>query len=751
MTSFFKYAFLIAVLLPASISLVEAKFDQRIADSYIKMASEGYKIGPHGIAKPVLAAKLLAHELSLEADPAKAKDMADTLLSMLSTGEGVGGISLTPANDGERPLMIEALREATRFLQTQENFAAPTDVLTEEQLAQKLKAFNTAAKDHEKDHLAHVTAIVFSAFKKHGGITGLPTLKADLQRILDGTTWLKASMNQEEYWRYVGDYLDRAVEQRVYNAALKKEIDMLRGIEETAEGGMDYTNQEIMMAYARSIVPDAGSTLLKTLTNKLKETVIPEKAYQLACSMVLQLKRADFDFANLLTDPDRMPDALDALITIATYRMFETKQGYLERMDPSIFTFQNTAQSAESEAVLLALVSAIQSILRNPDLSDDELVAQFKYQIPKSPFKATGALVITLERCAADALKESYKKALELVKSGEIKTLFERLGLSKKVKVARLNIKKVQKLAIDAEAMKQKLFFVPMPIFDFSSADGSALPIQPKFMRFVKSLGDGQCGWYSLRHPEGYAEYVQQILDNLDDPEIYRLAIHMTKAGADLFTKHEKKELHIDADKQGKVDGIVVRIKQLQDKYAADTKKYRDAGGKILAQHASTVSNITIKLEEAKARIYTELALAVGYSHEDLAKKLIEDIDNITTASGGNRGWYTNTATSAWRLQPVQPDLVSVILNNHDVYSWVPITSKRERPSIIEDGQTALIGFTSPRKALPESHTQRVHLYNESGGIHYDKWVEVSDTSAYYADMAAALRHKQKHRQSNTR
>ena len=60
----------------------------------------------------------------------------------------------------------------------------------------RLKVFDeegAEGKDHERQHLAHVSAIMFSAYQRHEGNADLPAIQKTLDDILKGTTWLQGS------------------------------------------------------------------------------------------------------------------------------------------------------------------------------------------------------------------------------------------------------------------------------------------------------------------------------------------------------------------------------------------------------------------------------------------------------------------------------------------------------------------------------------------------------------------------------
>ena len=473
MTNLLKYAFLIIVSLSTSIGVVQAEFHREIFDRAMRLTSKDYQLGGKFVAPAVQAANFLAEELRKERDPKEAKKIADTLIALVSEGEGVGGISDTPANDSERPLMEGALEAVARFLKA---------------LDHDNHKFAAAKSPREKSHLDVVSKIMGTAY---AGVV---------------------------------DVVD-------YNAGLQKEITRLQGEELKNDGDRkDYPTlvQEIVDANQ-----DVNEPLkaVKTLTRLLKTTVIPQKAHQLALSIFKMLKK-DVDFSAAISG-----DIIEALIAVETYRMFEIGQGDLDKVDPSLFVYQGAAQSAASEAFLLALVSAIQDILYNPNLTDEELVTGFRYKIPKSGFKVVN---VGGETCVAQKLtprpagelRPSYAKALELVNRGAIKGLVTQAGLSGRVNRAVLNITRLQKLAIDDVAMRQVLMFYSVP--KFGSKASKQPPPLPQFLWHFNSSAYGyQCGFFSLGL-QSRDEFINQILDNLNDPKIRGLVNQITSESANI-------------------------------------------------------------------------------------------------------------------------------------------------------------------------------------------------------------------------
>ncbi len=476
MANFLKHALLIIVSLSTSIGVVQAKFHQRILDDAMEATSPNYRIGGQLVSPAVQAAYFLAHELSLKSDPEEAKNVADTLIALLSAGRGVGGISKRSANGGERPLMEGALREAARFLKALEH--------------QNQEKFKKEQQAHKQSHLDRVTEIMRAAYAE-----------------------------------------DRDARRPTYNAALKIKIDKLKVAEEAADPSVDYKK---LVADTASAARKAGKNDFEAVGNLLKTTVIREKADYLANKAILvALKKQDFSAA--VDD-----SVVDALIAAETYRMFETKQGTLERADPNIFAYQNTRKSAESEAVLLALVSAIQDSLYNSALEPEDLVRLFKYKINS--------------RLLARADVRVAAKAM--IEDGSIDKLITQ-DLIDRVKAmpGRMNIHSVQKLDIDAVAMRQALMFCSVPDFDMGTLQQKRT--LPQFLRYFGSSGAGlQCGFFSLGF-QTRQEAINQILDNLVELEILAMADRNVSCSADIRRILDR-SLEFSGKNIGEVVGVLV-------------------------------------------------------------------------------------------------------------------------------------------------------------------------------------------------
>ena len=303
------------------------------------------------------------------------------------------------------------------------------------------------------------------------------------------------------------------------NVVLKEEIDKLRVAEVAANPSVDYKKLvDDTVVAARG----AGQNIFEAVGNLLKTTVIPEKADYLANKAILQALKTK-DFSGLPAAPNRMAEIIELLIAAETYRVFETTQGSSDARkrglawnDPSLFDYQNTNQSAESEAVLLALVSAIQSIFNNPDATPADLIRLFNYDINN-------------RRLTRPELRAAAKA---MIADGSLAVIITQ-GLIDRVKAMRgqMNIHAVQKLANDAVAMRQKLVYMQVPEFNFVTG---RFVTRFEFMRWVGSEGDGACGHYTLRFP-GRNQYNSRIVDNVGEASVISLAHSFAGMGAGIY------------------------------------------------------------------------------------------------------------------------------------------------------------------------------------------------------------------------
>ena len=547
MANFLKHSLLIIVSLSTSIGVVQADFDQGILDRAMGATSPNYKIGGQFVDPAVQAANFLTEELrkerDKERDSVRAKNIADTLIALVSEGRGVGGISDTPANDGERPLMEGSLREAARFLRAlehpnQDNFAA-------------------AQKPHAQRHLARVSEIMQAAY---AGVV---------------------------------DVVD-------YNAGLQKEITRLQGEELKDDSDRkDYPTlvQEIVAANQ-----DVGDPLkaLKELTRLLKTTVIPEKAFQLAAAIMEELKAVDFSIA--------IPAAaVDALTSVEMFRMLETAQGNLNKVDPALFDYQGTAQTDASEAILLALVSAIQNHLYNHALTPEELAKLFKYQINSGLLGKGGV------RIAAKAM----------IEDGRMRGIISQ-GLLNRIRAARLRIGAVQTLDIDAVAMRQALMFYSVPDFDMGTLQQKRT--LPQFLRYFGSSGAGlQCGFFSLGF-KTRKEAIDQILDNLGEPEILAMVDNNLRFGSDNIQAAMNAWVRFSGMKNSKIAKVLLKEKLAGVKKTLEGSRTDalavDAGKRSPYQQemaALTDKNIEERVKAAEAKL--------GKQAQEAAQELSDRID----------------------------------------------------------------------------------------------------------------------------
>jgi len=773
MVCFFKSALLIIVSLSVSIGVVQADFDQGILDRAVGMASDKYKIGGQFVAPAVQAANFLTEELRKESNPVTAKNIADTLIAVLSAGRGVGGISETPANDGERPLMEGALRDAARFLKALEH--------------DNQDKFAAAQNPHEQSHLARVTEIMQAAY-------------AD------------------------------AVDSVDYNMGLQKEMTRLRRLEVAADKDRnDYPElvQEIVDGAKAE-----GKNPWVAMTAVLKQTVIPEKAYQLARSIFVILKK-NVDFSAAIP-----ASVVDALIAVETYRMFETAQGNLNKVDPALFDYQGTEQSAESEAVLLALVSAIQDSLYNSALEPEDLIRLFRYKINN-------------HRLAKPAVRDAAKAMIE---DGSLAGFITQ-GLIGRVRAmpGQMDIHAVQKLGIDAVAMRQALMFYSVPDFDMGTLQKGDTP--PQFLRYFGSSGAGlQCGFFSLGF-QSRKEAIDQILDNLGEPEILAMADSNLRFGSDdiqavmndwvrfagkqnpeiakillqerlvgvkktlegsrdtalavgagersayqkemaaLTGKDIEKRVEtagakLDRDMQVMARELSGRVQSYINLYAKknkiDIEKLKDdeksaVYRKLHAEYRKLKAQISVRAAEIDAefvqrkadigivgRVPDNRAAEVAVLERPFFRrraensiKLLqfiypdEDLRELVRQSMGEKfavGELEFDPNPDWHLRvPTYPQMLAE-LNGYNIYAWVPKSQfdrmQRAREASVanpihtsEDGEYILVNYLNG-----SPNGKDVGLLNK-GGYHFEKRIPAGD----YAGLARAVRHQKTYGVSDTR
>ena len=765
MANLLKHAFLIVMSLSTSAGVVRADFDQGILDRAMGMTSDAYQVGGKLVAPAVQAANFLTEDLRKESDSVRAKNIADTLIAVLSTGQGVGGISETPANEGERPLMVGALQEAARFLKALEH---PNQ-----------KDFALVQKPHEQSHLARVTTIMQSAYAE-----------------------------------------DRPVV--AYNAALQKAITDLHAKELAADGDpKDYT---VWVGGIVAANQDGGDPLkaVKALTALLKTTVIPEKAHQLAVSIFRDLKGVNF--------ADVVPSsAIDALISVEAYRMFETTQGALGKADPALFSYQGTAQSDKSEAVLLALVSAIQNYLYNSAATPEVLVRLFKYQINSRK------LVKPAVRDAAKAM----------IRNGEIGQIITQ-GLIDRVKamLGQMRITAVQKLVLDAVVMKQALMFYSVPAFNMGTL--RKVDTSPQFLRYFGSSGSGlQCGFFSLGF-QSRQDALDQILDNLVEPEILAMADRNVSCSSDIrrlidrYVKYrgktrdelvgalvaerleaekvtlrsrraaslkieekdrnsrqvdlaklsdqdiedkiEAQKGEITKDQQAEVSkmvgqknfyaGLYAKRHKIENLLTGDAEEKKRFFDRFLDEYAQLMAEVLRVEKETgeqiekhkadkgiKGEVSDDDAAMVSVMRRDLERQRwqaqarlisfiysLEDFQELVRKSMGEKfssGELEFDPNPDWDLRvPTYPQMLAE-LNGYNIYAWVTKSQfermQRARGASTanpvhqsEDGEYILANYLNG-----SPNGKDVGLLNKSGG-HFEKWIAAGD----YARLARAARHQ---------
>ncbi len=753
---------------------VRAEFDQGLVKDALKMTSSSYKIGNDEVSRAVQAVNFLAHELTLEPDLVKAKNRAETLLAVLTKGEGVGGIRDTKhtrpqATEAERQLIIEALRLAAGYL-------------GKEQCLSQIPETSQGPNSHQ-----------------------------DVVRAI------------------VNSFDDQPLP-KTYNSRLHEALLQQQKTETEQDQQKDINAQN-----GYGIKAGKANNSWESITQSLQKTVIPEKAALLSQVLRANLKGTNgtqgVDFSGFTENPSGYQNYLQALIVTEKYRLFETDQGDLKTTDPKLTDYANTNQSAESEAILLALVSAVHNYLINPASTVEDLIRLYRYQKNNSKIK-----------------EDVRKAAKQLIETHQIQKIITQ-NLLDKINQTKLKIFDVQKIALDQKAMNEHLLYYSFPLFDRKT---STITKQHKFLRYLQSSGASlQCGFFSLGF-ESRQEALDQILDNLEEPEIFVWADRNTAESAHIrrimditvgdgyktaieiqtFLINQQiqakmnrlKELRdqaifIDPSKQGKEQKEVYNktdnelqqiidtkflatftqtaeknakafaveredylnlyaqknnlnrnssdfITRFQEEYNdllksiklnnqkidnefEEARKREKFPPKVDEKDNETASQVSLLRQPYELRMKTEDARLTSffYSPQEF-KKVVQQSLNAKFSRGElefdpNRDWSIDVVT--------YPQLLA-ILNNHNIYAWVTTSLfqnlQRQRGAsgatsihATEDGLYQLINYLEGGKKA-----KNISLINKSGG-HFEKWLDSND----YFHLARSLRHKQKYHLGNTR
>ncbi len=521
-------------------SLFAAVVDQALIDNVWSMTSPNYKRGTHFVSRAVQAVNMLAHELQLYSNEAKATAAAKSIVAMVTTGKGVKGGLRGPsskrrlANETEKKLMIDAVTKAVDYLQKQSLF----DDVLRESLSEMLGTWNT--DDVTRKHGSVVMGLLLASSKKTKR-HDLASAKALVPTLIpDSALWIRTSLAPEAAsWHYAQEYMEEPYVDHLYNAIELKRIQKAQADE--------LVSDPVYSARIAAMPEDISS--LESLTVELERTLIPEKALALAEKLRTIVK--SLDLKTIKDNAVLFPRVIRALVAIEKFRMFEINLGGLDKADPTVIDYKNDALDPESQAILITLVSAIQNYLYNPGSTIDDLRQLFLYR--KNDKR--------LERVVA---------ALNAIKPDEFVNYRLLAALQRPIAI---NV--LQYIAIDEVNLKQRLRYYAMPRFHKETKEIDYV------LTFLRDYGSSgvlmQCGFFSLGY-ESRNDAFQQILDNLNDPRIFGLADWISARSGDisaamnwLSMTDEQKDKAI-ADRKLKPDDAK-RVRENYDKDVLEIKR----------------------------------------------------------------------------------------------------------------------------------------------------------------------------------
>ncbi len=476
---------------------VLAEVDQRLIDNVYAMTGSNYKKDGNPISRPVQTVNMLAHELSLYADERMATAAAKSIISMVTKGEGVKGLREVThrsrrrfLNEIEKELIIHAVTKAANYLQHLDLL----DPFLEGSIGSMAGVWNS--DDSTRKHGSVVLSLLMAAREKAATDYAPQIYIAKAAAItMDGAEAIHKTLEDPDVWHYAEDYMTGPTQTHRYNAIAWKSIERDRNAE--LEGDRNFSTRIPTKFPVRALTPEGKNVkFLNDLAKELERTLIPEKAATLSKQIMDSVRDADTDLRTL-ADPggNQFHQAVvRALMAVEKFRMFVIGT---DAVRPTVFDYVNNGQNPESQAALIALVSAIQNYLYNPSSKVASLKKLFSYQ---SNDRHLAYLQGALSAVNLDIfINEDFTEAL----SNPIR------------------INYLQEILIDQENLKQRLKFFWMPTFN---KEAGQIIHEPTFVRYYGSSGSSnQCGFFSL----GYKtrdEAKRQILDNLQDPKIFELA-----------------------------------------------------------------------------------------------------------------------------------------------------------------------------------------------------------------------------------
>lgn len=496
------------------------------------------------------------------------------------------------------------------------------------------------------------------------------------------------------------------------------------------------------------------------MSDLLSQTDSHVKAHEISQLLNEYLKKHT-DFSMFPTDffsDERSKETLTALIKLEQFKMFETEQGSLKTVDPTIMDYYDASQTSfKSQAILLSLASAIQHNLYNPRTSPTDLIRLLRYQ------------------------KNDRRLSVEV--RNEIKNLFEDGSVStlitdqlvEQIQRVSLIIASTQRIQIEKEAAKQRTSSYRLPVLSLTSTTIESAPLS---MQYFGSSGDGlQCGFFSL----GFAsrrQAIEQILDNLAEDDIYILADKVSvessavrQALKKLFNDSQdspaaQRYLALYAKRRGVDPREASTLEQLKTEYQAlakemtdkealidqdfeDLKKEKGLPSRFPETDDGTIAaQFSLLRKPFEHRKWAELSKfsKLIYPLADFQQFIEKDI--TAKFLSGELEFDPNPE---WKSDVFTYPKIIATLNNYDIYCWVSESSFRmmrmqaggwiaDPIYKTPDGRFILVDFVSGG-----SNAKRVDILNLGGG-HFEKWVSETDIPR----LARSIRHKTAYRLSDT-
>ncbi len=476
-----------------------AVFDDGLVAKAKGLTSKHYVIDGEEISTAVQTLNFLGYQLQKTDNADTAKNFADTIIGIVSTGEGVGGLRTAASrrpmmNKPERELTISALTKAVEYLQLKGLFDEAN--LT----ARILEMFGRIGPEEPvKKHAAIVSSLMYGAHAKAVGIADFISAKMDwISRLPHG---IRALLVDDTHWRHVTTYILQDLQR--YNEIEWQSVQEKYTRESESDKAIYGTSGPFVNYSAGITVPaDLMSPETEALIDSLEKTYVPAKA--IALMKVLQRCLMDAPLKSMRAAERNR--AIRAIVAIEKFRLLEVTAGGFDKMDPTALEYKDGSKDPENQAILMTLVSTVDNYLYHPSATLEDLKYLFNHQINDSLWPET-------VRTKAKTL------AVDEIINPELITAID---------ATKVAINQRQRIVLDQLLAKQQLIFQGVPEFDFASG---TFRVSHRFLHFIKSFGNGQCGYYSARYLNGKSEYTKKIVDNLEDPEIRRLAAKLLFIG----------------------------------------------------------------------------------------------------------------------------------------------------------------------------------------------------------------------------